>query len=153
MTAIQAPVDTASAMEDIHGVDVSWLHHSTRGKARLRPWVETGRLCGATQRNLATGERALRALLTGCCYRPSPSPTGPVVARPEQRRAAQDVIAWRPPRQTPLIAAKSRAETGGDQTRIAPTTAATSSSTSSSSKERASNIANICNAAPEDSAV
>ncbi|EOA90475.1 uncharacterized protein SETTUDRAFT_167315 [Exserohilum turcica Et28A] len=30
MTAIQAPTDTASAMEDIHGVDVSWLHHSTR---------------------------------------------------------------------------------------------------------------------------
>ncbi|KAE8833786.1 hypothetical protein HRS9139_05605 [Pyrenophora teres f. teres] len=30
MTAIQAPVDTASAMEEIHGVDVSWLHHSTR---------------------------------------------------------------------------------------------------------------------------
>ncbi|KAF1835185.1 RNI-like protein [Decorospora gaudefroyi] len=30
MTAIQAPGDTASAMEDIHGVDVSWLHHSTR---------------------------------------------------------------------------------------------------------------------------
>ncbi|CAN9435418.1 unnamed protein product [Alternaria alternata] len=30
MTAIQTPVDTASAMEDIHGVDVSWLHHSTR---------------------------------------------------------------------------------------------------------------------------
>ncbi|KAH7386013.1 hypothetical protein BKA66DRAFT_415336 [Pyrenochaeta sp. MPI-SDFR-AT-0127] len=30
MTAVQVPPDTASAMEDIHGVDVSWLHHSTR---------------------------------------------------------------------------------------------------------------------------
>ncbi|KAH7068199.1 hypothetical protein BKA63DRAFT_423344 [Paraphoma chrysanthemicola] len=31
MTAVQAPHDTAAAaMEDIHGVDVSWLHHSTR---------------------------------------------------------------------------------------------------------------------------
>ncbi|KAI4623478.1 hypothetical protein J4E80_003288 [Alternaria sp. BMP 0032] len=30
MTAVQTPGDTASAMEDIHGVDVSWLHHSTR---------------------------------------------------------------------------------------------------------------------------
>lgn len=36
MTAVQVPRDTAAAMEDIHGVDVSWLHHSTRGKARLR---------------------------------------------------------------------------------------------------------------------
>ncbi|KAF1939702.1 RNI-like protein [Clathrospora elynae] len=30
MTALEAPLDTASAMEEIHGVDVSWLHHSTR---------------------------------------------------------------------------------------------------------------------------
>ncbi|KAF1849420.1 RNI-like protein [Cucurbitaria berberidis CBS 394.84] len=30
MTAVQAPPDTAAAMEEIHGVDVSWLHHSTR---------------------------------------------------------------------------------------------------------------------------
>ncbi|CAO2651904.1 Nn.00g001870.m01.CDS01 [Neocucurbitaria sp. VM-36] len=30
MTAVEAPQDTVSAMEDIHGVDVSWLHHSTR---------------------------------------------------------------------------------------------------------------------------
>ncbi|KAF1918452.1 hypothetical protein BDU57DRAFT_199501 [Ampelomyces quisqualis] len=30
MTAVQAPQDTAAAMEDIHGIDVSWLHHSTR---------------------------------------------------------------------------------------------------------------------------
>lgn len=35
MTAVQVPPDTASAMEDIHGVDVSWLHHSTRGKVPL----------------------------------------------------------------------------------------------------------------------
>ena len=40
MTAVQAPHDTAAAMEDIHGVDVSWLHHST-----TRGEVET-RLCG-----------------------------------------------------------------------------------------------------------
>jgi hypothetical protein len=32
MAAVQAPHDTAAAMEDIHGVDVSWLHHSTRGE-------------------------------------------------------------------------------------------------------------------------
>ncbi|EUC45606.1 hypothetical protein COCMIDRAFT_5229 [Bipolaris oryzae ATCC 44560] len=30
MTTIQTSTDAASAMEDIHGVDVSWLHHSTR---------------------------------------------------------------------------------------------------------------------------
>lgn len=37
MTAVQAPHDTStSAMEDIHGVDVSWLHHSTRGETATR---------------------------------------------------------------------------------------------------------------------
>lgn len=157
MTAIQTPVDTASAMEEIHGVDVSWLHHSTRGKARLRPcdpWVETARLCGATQRE-PSNWRVLRTLLTGCCYRPSPSPAGSNVARPEQRRAAQDFIAWRSPRQTPLIAAKSRAEAGGHQARIAPTTAPSSSNGSSSStanQDRASNSANIYDTNPEDCA-
>ncbi|KAF2851782.1 RNI-like protein [Plenodomus tracheiphilus IPT5] len=30
MTTVQVARDGASAMEDIHGVDVSWLHHSTR---------------------------------------------------------------------------------------------------------------------------
>ncbi|KAH8722533.1 hypothetical protein GQ44DRAFT_774799 [Phaeosphaeriaceae sp. PMI808] len=32
MTAVQAPSETASAMEEIHGVDVSWLHHSTSAR-------------------------------------------------------------------------------------------------------------------------
>ncbi|KAL5119895.1 Microtubules assembly and stabilization protein [Pleosporales sp. CAS-2024a] len=33
MTAVHTAQETAAAMEDIHGVDVSWLHHSTRGAA------------------------------------------------------------------------------------------------------------------------
>ncbi|OAL44650.1 RNI-like protein [Pyrenochaeta sp. DS3sAY3a] len=37
MTAVQPPHDSAAAMEDIHGVDVSWLHHSTRGNAPAVP--------------------------------------------------------------------------------------------------------------------
>jgi hypothetical protein len=48
MTAVQAPRDTTAAMEDIHGVDVSWLHHSTKGKpeTRLLPAVLHRRLPG-----------------------------------------------------------------------------------------------------------
>ncbi|KZM22074.1 hypothetical protein ST47_g6807 [Ascochyta rabiei] len=36
MTAVQPSHEQTSAMEDIHGVDVSWLHNSTRGELRLR---------------------------------------------------------------------------------------------------------------------
>lgn len=41
MTAVQSSPDAKSAMEDIHGVDVSWLHHSTRGRPAYVWWCST----------------------------------------------------------------------------------------------------------------
>ena len=55
--------------------------------------------------------------------RPSPPPAGPFVARPDQRCATKNLVAWRHTRQTPQrrAAANTRAETGHQQTRISTT--------------------------------
>ncbi|KAH8626488.1 RNI-like protein [Alternaria alternata] len=62
-------------------------------EARL-PWVETSRLRGAT---LSSRGRTNMLRLS----RPSPSPAGALVARPHQRCASKDIVAWWHTRQAP----------------------------------------------------
>jgi hypothetical protein len=89
MTAVQAPKDTTAAMEDIHGVDVSWLHHSTRGETRF-----PGAPPPAVREERRGDESLTNHSLPAC--RPPPPTAGALVAGTDPRCAAQDVLARRP---------------------------------------------------------
>ncbi|KAK1913858.1 hypothetical protein P3342_007103 [Pyrenophora teres f. teres] len=92
MTAIQAPVDTASAMEEIHGVDVSWLHHSTRDHHhRQQAPSSPGLSKDAPPKTSSHGGLPDRPRSSQQNHEPKPATTRPASPhdRPQQQRRRQ----------------------------------------------------------------